>query len=213
MYSFFLQLSRLLSLIMGIFVLLTCSFIYKFLCILKINNEFNRKILINNSCKILKKSLNYTFDKKIIITGKKLILTNKISVLNSNHIHNLDWLFILYLVLNNNIEGKQISSLSTDDGISLCDYSVLNLLESIIVGKDNSFIEYFNKKYTCLKKKKYKSVIFCFFEGVAKNNKKFKENDPKNLSFELFIYFKALEYSGLDTILFSKNCLNVCSVK
>jgi len=106
-------------------------------------------------------------DKIKIVNPDYTITKEKINLINSNHIYQMDYFLLLYIFKLNKLDIWQYSSISLDNNqLNHIDKSVLSMINACFIDKDyiknirNSVKLWFNNLY--------KRYIIVFFEGISK---------------------------------------------
>lgn len=155
------------------------------------NDDKIRVKYVNLFYYYLSKFISWGMESQIIYLNKMKINLEKITILNSNHITQLD-IFVL-LNYTDYLEGKNISSISTIKGINDVDKKILNLNDAILVNNTMNDIKNINNKINLWNRRKYNTLMLTFFEGISIKDSKIKSNklnhllDPKTLGFELIL--------------------------
>ena len=112
--------------------------------------------------------LDFLIKDKIKITNPDYTITKeKINLINSNHIYQIDYFLLLYIFKLNKLDIWQYSSISLDNNqLNNIDKSVLSMINACFIDKDyiknirNSVKLWFNNVY--------KRYVIVFFEGISK---------------------------------------------
>jgi hypothetical protein len=126
-----------------------------------------REFFTNIGVFFLHKATSLILKDKIILLSDFKFTNEKINIINSNHTYQFDLFVIYYLFSLNNISGKQYTSISSNINIGFLDKVILNMIEACFVNK-KIINTNFNKSLILWKKRKYKSYIINFFEGICK---------------------------------------------
>jgi len=157
-------------------VLCTIAFLWFYLCI-----QLNRVSWLTP----FKKLLTAVFQDRIIINMPVKPLA-KITIVNFNHVHNLDHLIAIAV-----IPGLNISSVSTLSGTSHFDQKVLSRVNAIRINAKDVWAE-FREKINLFKGRPGNTFLLTFFEGQALNHEKattFAPNKPKYGAFTMLSHF------------------------
>jgi hypothetical protein len=147
---------------------------------------------------VLPRVLQVIFQKRITLIGGPLRNLNKITVINSNHWHNLDQLILMTL-----LPLDQLSSISTLIGTSAFDKKILELIQALYTGP--RFLQECQTKLGKLQDRTYNTFVLTFFEGIALNHSQlcWQEylNRPKYLAFQVLTQqFPGQEFYDLDLV-------------
>ena len=157
----------------------------------KTNNDKIRVKYADLSMYYFALGINLGINKQIIYLNNSKINLEKVSIINSNHIHQDDILIMFNIFRKNKIKGSNISSISTSHGIGEFDKKILKMEEAIMVNNTIKDIESINTKFNYLKNRKYNTALITFFEGISKKDSNIVSKelkyllDPKILGFSL----------------------------
>ena len=137
--------------------------------------------------------LEFGIGKNIIYLNNLDINLEKISIINSNHIHQNDIIIMFHLFNKNKIKGSYISSISTSRDIIDFDKKILKMDEAALVNNTSNDIKNINEKFNYWNNRSYNTALITFFEGIAIKDSKIRSKylkyllDPKTLGFALCI--------------------------
>ena len=204
--------------IIQIYHLVMFAYVYiKMLCFIYLETWFQivddnqRKKHVNRIYYNIWEQLDNIFNNRIKI-NKNIESKNKVTLINVNHVHNLDSLMLWILFYKNGIQPNAITSISTYNNISSFDKKILELYESININAKNLQSEFENKinKY---QSRNYNKYMISYFEGITLHHSKQRPyyeytNKPKYLAFELMSNkFKNKEFYDVDLVYTYKNKL------
>ena len=179
----------------GIYILLFYLSIkignYKF--IQSNNNDDIRKKYADKAMYYLYIAIKIGISPQIVLKNFLPIKLEKVTLINSNHYHQNDILFVFYLFFLNKINGSNISSISTSINITELDKEILNLENAILVDKSKNDILSIKNKLTEFKNRKYNTALITFFEGIALRDAQVKSCklkhllDPKKFGFQIVL--------------------------
>jgi hypothetical protein len=134
-----------------------------------------------------------------------LLPLNQVTIINANHVHNLDQL-VMFALLK---KPEEITSVSTLKNTGPFDQKILTLIDAITLGPN--FLTEAKGRFDRFKKRKYNTFVLNFFEGVALNHYEGPlemtwTNRPKYVMFQLLCkQFPGKKFYDLDLVYLHKN--------
>lgn len=140
--------------------------------------------------------LDFLIKDKIKIVNPDYTITNeKINLINSNHIYQIDYFLFFYVFKLNKLNICQYSSISLNNNkLSYIDKSVLSLANACFI--DKNYIKNIRNSVKLWYNNLYQRYVIVFFEGISKIDKDKLDTEYKHVGspkyqalYNLILYF------------------------